>query len=465
MVFSSLTFLLFFFPLTLIFCFMKRGLRWRNGVLLVSSLIFYAWGEPVWVFAMIGSAAANYFCALKISRRKNKRVRRAGVIPGVCVSAALLFVFKYSAFFANTVLAIAGSQTRMKALTLPIGISFYTFQIITYTVDVYNGKAPVQQHFGRLLLYVSCFPQLIAGPIVKYSDVAEQIGKRRTTPEDFAFGMQRFVIGLGKKVVFANVCGKALAALPQAGAAALSAGGAWYAAFLYTLQIYFDFSGYSDMAIGIGRILGFRYKDNFMYPYASLSVRDFWRRWHISLGSFFREYVYIPLGGNRKGLYRTVVNTLIVWMLTGLWHGANWTFIVWGLFYGLLLTLDLFVGKKYQRLPSAIRWVITFVLVMISWVIFYYPTLSQGLVHIGAMFGIGASGFMDAETLYIIKTYSVFPLIAFAASLPLAGLVKKLPLPEGVKEAGSVVWLSACMVVSVMLLVGQSYNPFIYFQF
>ena len=467
MVFSSLTFLFFFLPLTLFFCFLKKNLRWRNHVLLAASLVFYAWGEPVWVLAMVFSALVNYLCARRMVRAPSRGARKLWLILGVGASAGLLFAFKYAAFFANTFLGLFGSRTRVTGPALPIGISFYTFQIITYTVDVYRKKTPAQKRFDSLLLYVSCFPQLIAGPIVQYSDIAAQIYRRETTPDGFAAGMQRFAIGLGKKVVFANVCGAALSAMPQAGGGtALSFGGAWYAALLYTLQIYFDFSGYSDMAIGIGRVLGFTYKENFLYPYISRSVREFWRRWHISLGSFFRDYVYIPLGGNRRGRARTIANTLIVWALTGLWHGANWTFVVWGLFYGLLLTLDLlYFGRAMKRLPGAVNWLVTMALVMFGWVIFYYPTLSQGLAHIGAMLGVGASAMMDAQSLNVIKTYSFFPLIAFVASLPVAPQVRRLRLPDRWLDVGETVWLSACLLLSVMFLVGQSYNPFIYFQF
>ena len=466
MVFSSLTFLFFFLPLTLLFCFLKRGIRWRNRVLLVASLVFYAWGEPVWVLAMVGSAAVNYLCARRIAKTRKIGPRRLWLTLGVGTSAALLFAFKYAAFFANTFLAVFGSGHRVTGPALPIGISFYTFQIITYTVDVYRRKAPAQKRFDSLLLYVSCFPQLIAGPIVQYSDIAVQIYRRETTPDGFAQGMQRFAIGLGKKVIFANVCGAALTAMPQAGGAALSFGGSWYAALLYTLQIYFDFSGYSDMAIGIGRVLGFTYKENFLYPYVSRSVREFWRRWHISLGSFFRDYVYIPLGGNRRGLHRTVINTLIVWGLTGLWHGASWSFVVWGLFYGAILTLDtLYLGRYWKRLPNFVTRPVTMILVMIGWVIFYYPTLSQAGAHIGAMLGFGASSLMDPQSLNVIKTYSIFPLIAFIASLPVAPMIRRLPLPDRIMDIGETLWLSACMVLSVLMLVGQSYNPFIYFQF
>ena len=471
MVFSSLTFLLYFLPIVLILYFVRQGTRWRNAVLLGASLFFYAWGEPVWIVAMVASTLVNYVCARKLVREKSKRRRRKWMILGVGVSGALLFIFKYAAFFLNALLGLVGSRARVPALTLPIGISFYTFQVITYTVDVYLRKQKPLKRFSTLLLYVSCFPQLIAGPIVQYGDVAAQLGRRQTTADGFADGMQRFVVGLAKKIIFANVCGAALNAMPQAGGGtALSVVGAWYAAFLYTLQIYFDFSGYSDMAIGLGRVFGFTYKENFNYPYAAVSVRDFWRRWHISLGGFFRDYVYIPLGGNRRGLKRTILNTLVVWTLTGLWHGANWTFLLWGFFYGALLTIDLLGGKKLTaKLPTMLNRVVTLILVMVGWVIFYYPSLAQVFEHLGAMFGAGGAAFADAAALKVMKTYSVFPLIAFAASLPLAPALSKkaeeMRLKRKVRETAKVVWLSLCLALSIVFLVGQSYNPFIYFQF
>ena len=469
MVFSSLSFLLYFFPIVLLLYFIRKDIRWRNGVLLAASLFFYAWGEPIWIVAMLVATLVNFCATKKIVREKNRKKRRMWMILGVSISAVFLFVFKYASFIVNSTLGLISPSLKIPVLELPIGISFYTFQVITYTVDVYLKKQRAQKHFSRLLLYVSCFPQLIAGPIVQYNDVAGQLSKRTSTPDKFSEGMQRFIIGLGKKVIFANICGSALTQLPLAGSGnALSVAGAWYAAFLYTLQIYFDFSGYSCMAIGLGKIFGFDYKENFDHPYASLSVREFWRRWHISLGSFFREYVYIPLGGNRKGLKRTVLNTLIVWSLTGFWHGAAWTFLVWGAYYGIILTIDLLGGRKITDvLPKPVNWLITMVIVMISWVIFYYPTLSQAFTHIGAMFGVNAA-FTDASSLQVIKTYSVFPLIAFIASLPVTEIIKKLPFVKNetrLSNALKLAWLTACLILSVFFLVGQSYNPFIYFQF
>jgi len=470
MVFSSLSFLLYFLPIVLLLYFIRRDIKWRNGVLLAASLFFYAWGEPIWIVAMVASTAVNYFCARKMVRVKGKRSRRKWMVLGVGVSAALLFVFKYASFMLNSLLGVISPSLKIPVLELPIGISFYTFQVITYTVDVYRRKERPQKKFSRLLLYVCCFPQLIAGPIVQYGDIAAQLGRRETTPDGFSRGMQRFIVGLGKKVIFANICGSALVAMPLAGGGTqLSVAGAWYAALLYTLQIYFDFSGYSDMAIGLGHILGFTYKENFNHPYASTSVREFWRRWHISLGSFFRDYIYIPLGGNRRGLARTVLNTLVVWTLTGFWHGAAWTFLFWGFYYGVLLTIDLLGGKKITAiLPKPVNWLITMVLVMVSWMIFYYPTLGQAFTHIGAMFGVGASSFVDAAALQAIKTYSFFPAVAFIASLPVGNFVQRL-LSRRISGRGienlKLAWLSACLVLSVLFLVGQSYNPFIYFQF
>ncbi len=470
MVFSSLTFLLYFFPIVLLLYFIRKDIRWKNGVLLAASLFFYAWGEPIWIVAMLVSTIVNYFAAIMIAKnRKRPKARRMWMILGVTISAAFLFVFKYAAFIVNSTLGLISPALKIPVLELPIGISFYTFQVITYTVDVYRKKQKVQKSFPRLLLYVCCFPQLIAGPIVQYSDIASQLTKRESTPDGFSQGFERFIIGLGKKVIFANICGSALTQMPLAGGeAVLSVAGAWYAAFLYTLQIYFDFSGYSDMAIGIGKIIGFDYKENFDHPYASFSVREFWRRWHISLGAFFRDYVYIPLGGNRKGLKRTVFNTLVVWSLTGFWHGAAWTFLVWGAYYGVILTIDLLGGKKITAvLPKPVNWLITMVLVIISWVIFYYPTLGQAFTHIGAMFGIGAE-WIDGASLQIIKTYSFFPIIAFIGSMPVANAIKRI---FGERTNGKVMnglrlgWMTACLILSVFYLVGQSYNPFIYFQF
>ena len=317
MTFSSLTFTTLFFPAVLILYFICTDLRWRNGVLLVASLIFYSWGEPIWVLAMIGSTAINYVAAMLIGRASSPGLRKTALVVGAAASLAVLFYFKYTAFLVNSVTSLFGVSFSIPVLELPIGISFYTFQVLTYTVDVYRDKSPVQRDPFKLMLYVSCFPQLIAGPIVQYSDVAVMLDERESTPEGFTEGMKRFAVGLSKKVLLANVCGLIIEELPSAaGAGGMSVLGAWYISVLYSLQLYFDFSGYSDMAIGMGRIFGFTYKENFNYPYISKSASEFWHRWHISLGSFFRDYVYIPLGGNRRGRARTALNLAIVWALT-----------------------------------------------------------------------------------------------------------------------------------------------------
>ena len=486
MVFSSLTFLTCFFPIVLALYFVKGSIRWRNGVLLAASLVFYAWGEPIWIVAMLASTLVNWVCAGMISVCRGDAAKRGWMIAGVGFAGALLFVFKYTAFFANSFLSLFGAEARVAGLKLPIGISFYTFQIISYTVDVYRGETPAQRSFARLLLYVSCFPQLIAGPIVQYSDVAKQIGSRKTTAKDFTRGMQRFVVGLGKKVIFANICGLILRDLPLADAGAMSFGGAWYAGFVYMLQVYFDFSGYSDMAIGIGRILGFTYKENFDYPFIAKDVSEYWHRWHISLSMWFRDYLLYPILRSRgmrrlsmkkserhgRMYYRnlaTMIATTCVWAFTGLWHGASWTFIVWGLYFCVLQLLEKFaLGKVREKLPAIARWAINLILIVVSFVIFYYTDMGLVTRHISAMLGVGSTGFIDARSRLVIRTYSFFPLLAFVCSMPIAPMLNRLGrglLGSKAFEIVKSVALSACVALAVLFLVGQSYNPFIYFQF
>ena len=486
MVFSSLTFLTCFFPIVLALYFVKGSIRWRNGVLLAASLVFYAWGEPIWIVAMLASTLVNWVCAGMISVCRGDAAKRGWMIAGVGFAGALLFVFKYTAFFANSFLSLFGAEARVAGLKLPIGISFYTFQIISYTVDVYRGETPAQRSFARLLLYVSCFPQLIAGPIVQYSDVAKQIGSRKTTAKDFTRGMQRFVVGLGKKVIFANICGLILRDLPLADAGAMSFGGAWYAGFVYMLQVYFDFSGYSDMAIGIGRILGFTYKENFDYPFIAKDVSEYWHRWHISLSTWFRDYLLYPILRSRgmrrlsmkkserhgRMYYRnlaTMIATTCVWAFTGLWHGASWNFIVWGLYFCVLQLLEKFaLGRVREKLPAIARWAINLILIVVSFVIFYYTDMGLVTRHISAMLGVGSTGFIDARSRLVIRTYSFFPLLAFVCSMPIAPMLNRLGrglLGSKAFEIVKSVALSACVALAVLFLVGQSYNPFIYFQF
>lgn len=419
-------------------------------------------------------------------RVQGDAAKRGWMIAGVGFAGALLFVFKYTAFFANSFLSLFGAEARVAGLKLPIGISFYTFQIISYTVDVYRGETPAQRSFAWLLLYVSCFPQLIAGPIVQYSDVAKQIGSRKTTAKDFTRGMQRFVVGLGKKVIFANICGLILRDLPLADAGAMSFGGAWYAGFVYMLQVYFDFSGYSDMAIGIGRILGFTYKENFDYPFIAKDVSEYWHRWHISLSTWFRDYLLYPILRSRgmrrlsmkkserhgRMYYRnlaTMIATTCVWAFTGLWHGASWNFIVWGLYFCVLQLLEKFaLGRVREKLPAIARWALNLILIVVSFVIFYYTDMGLVTRHISAMLGVGSAGFIDARSRLVIRTYSFFPLLAFVCSMPIAPMLNRLGrglLGSKAFEIVKSVALSACVALAVLFLVGQSYNPFIYFQF
>ena len=471
MTFSSLTFTTLFFPAVLILYFICTDLRWRNGVLLVASLIFYSWGEPIWVLAMIGSTAINYVAAMLIDRASSPGLRKTALVVGAAASLAVLFYFKYAAFLVNSVTSLFGVSFSIPVLELPIGISFYTFQVLTYTVDVYRGKSPVQRDPFKLMLYVSCFPQLIAGPIVQYSDVAVMLAERESTLEGFTEGMKRFAVGLSKKVLLANVCGLIIEELPSAaGASGMSVLGAWYISVLYSLQLYFDFSGYSDMAIGMGRIFGFTYKENFNYPYISKSASEFWHRWHISLGSFFRDYVYIPLGGNRRGRARTALNLAIVWALTGLWHGASWNFVIWGLYYGVLIILEKLVLADFrEKLPGAAQHIAALLLIVVGWTVFYYTDMGCLGKHLGAMFGIGAAGLSDPVTMAVIRKYTVLPLIAAIASLPvlprLKAWLKKHKKLEGAADIVSLVCLTALMLLSMIFIVGQSYNPFIYFRF
>ena len=469
MTFSSLTFTTLFFPAVLILYFICTDLRWRNGVLLVASLIFYSWGEPIWVLAMIGSTAINYVAAMLIDRASSPGLRKTALVVGAAASLAVLFYFKYAAFLVNSVTSLFGVSFSIPVLELPIGISFYTFQVLTYTVDVYRDKSPVQRDPFKLMLYVSCFPQLIAGPIVQYSDVAVMLDERESTPEGFTEGMKRFAVGLSKKVLLANVCGLIIEELPSAaGASGMSVLGAWYISVLYSLQLYFDFSGYSDMAIGMGRIFGFTYKENFNYPYISKSASEFWRRW--SLGSWFRDYVYIPLGGNRRGRARTALNLAIVWALTGLWHGASWNFVIWGLYYGVLIILEKLVLADFrEKLPGAAQHIAALFLIVVGWTVFYYTDMGCLGKHLCAMFGIGAAGLSDPVTMAVIRKYTVLPLIAAIASLPILPRLKawlgKHEKLEGAADIVSLVCLTALMLLSMIFIVGQSYNPFIYFRF
>ncbi len=479
-----------FLPALLLLYFCGRDLRWRNAILLIFSLFFYAWGEPVWIFGMIAVTLVNWALALLIRKTKNKLHRRLLLALSVIVSLSLLFWFKYSSFLFNTFAALFGSAARVPSKHLPVGISFYTFQVLTYTVDVYRKKARPQKNPLYTLLYISCFPQLIAGPIVQYADVAEALTDRKTSATDFLRGMQRIVLGLAKKILIADVCYRMLLDLLAISAGPQSFMSAWTMALLFSLRLYFDFSAYSDIAIGLGRIFGFRYMENFDHPYISKSIVEFWRRWHISLSRFFRDYVYIPLGGNRKGVARTILNLTVVWVLTGLWHGANWNFVLWGVYYLVLLLLERFVLKDaLLKIPAWIRHIGSLILIAVGWVIFAYdgvPIADKQLVlytpdfaalgkHLLALIGLsGTNGlhflpFADKSFLLIAKRYTVLPVLFMVCCLPLKDWFGRF-FAKNERRAfwgellGALV-LTALFVVSVIFLIRQSSVPNIYYNF
>ena len=466
MVFSSTIFLCVYLPLVLLGYYIcpKKG---RNLFLLIASLVFYAWGEPKYVFLMIFSILVNYiFGRLMDKHRENKKRLKLMLVLSVVIDIGLLSVFKYTDFIITNVNAIFGVNFDLLNIALPIGISFYTFQAMSYTIDVYRDDVRVQKNLIDFGMYITMFPQLIAGPIVRYADVQDQLADRSVTTADFSEGIMRFVVGLGKKVLLANQMGAVWSDIYALGGD-VSALMAWTGAIAYTFQIYFDFSGYSDMAIGLGRMFGFKFPENFRYPYQSVSITDFWRRWHITLSTWFKEYLYIPLGGNRRGLARQALNLLIVWSLTGFWHGAGWNFVMWGLYYFVILFIEkLFLLKALDKLPKFFRHVYALLLIIIGWVIFASDDVSVLLPYLGSMFGAnGAIGGMDV---YTLLTKAVLLIICCIASTELP---KKLFLSAAgaMNEKAAFTLKSVLMIallaLSMILLIGDSYNPFLYFRF
>ena len=466
MVFSSTIFLCVYLPLVLLGYYIcpKKG---KNLFLLIVSLIFYAWGEPKYVFLMIFSILVNYIFGRLMDKNRGRQKRmKLLLVLSVVIDIGLLSVFKYTDFIITNVNAIFGSSFDLLNIALPIGISFYTFQAMSYTIDVYRNDVRVQKNLIDFGMYITMFPQLIAGPIVRYADVQDQLAERSVTTADFSEGVMRFVVGLGKKVLLANQMGAVWSEIYALGGD-VSALMAWTGAIAYTFQIYFDFSGYADMAIGLGRMFGFKFPENFRYPYQSVSITDFWRRWHITLSTWFKEYLYIPLGGNRCGLARQALNLLIVWSLTGFWHGAGWNFVMWGLYYFVILFIEkLFLLKALDKLPKLFRHVYALLLIVIGWVIFASDDVSVMLPYLGSMFGAnGAVGGMDVYTLF---TKAVLLIICCVASTELP---KRLFLSAtgamNEKAAFTIksVMTIALLALSMILLIGDSYNPFLYFRF
>lgn len=474
MVFSNLFFIYLFLPLNLILYFVVKNRTWQNIALLGFSLFFYAWGEPVWVFMLMLTAFLDYTWARCIEYfRQSGQTRRVKI----ALAASLIFdlgmlgVFKYSGFLIENINLLTGLNLPVPQIALPIGISFYTFQTISYVLDVYRGQVPAQKIYYKYLMYLSSYHQLVAGPIVRYSDVAAEIENRTVSVQDFSEGITKFCVGLTKKVVVANTAGQLVAQYMDGQLASLSVAGAWFGALLYAIQLYYDFSAYSDMAIGLGRMFGFHFLENFNYPYISRSVTEFWRRWHISLSSWFRDYVYIPLGGNRCSRPKQIRNILAVWLLTGLWHGAAWTFILWGLWFCVLLLGEKFLWGKYlERLPGLIRWACAMLAVILSWVLFRAADLEQALAYLGAMFSQTTGLAQDGQAVYYLLQFWPEWILALIAFLPVKQWLQSWLEARGAAGQTLALWAPrvlalGLLVLSYGLLVTGSFNPFIYFQF
>ncbi|MEK5240001.1 MBOAT family protein [Paenibacillus sp. FSL L8-0470] len=470
MVFSSSVFLFFFLPIVLLVYYLLK-IEYRNAFLLLASLIFYAWGEPEFVFVIILSILINYVFGIAIhyARSLNANFSKIMMLVGVAANCGLLFYFKYFDFFITSINQLSGADLALKHIILPIGISFFTFQGLSYVIDVYLCKVKVQTNLLKFALFKAFFPQLIAGPIVRYVDVHDQIDDRITTVDDFAYGIRRFVMGLGKKVIIANTLGQVADNIFSLPPHQNTLATAWIGAICYAFQIYFDFSGYSDMAIGLARMFGFKFKENFDFPYISKSITEFWRRWHISLSSWFRDYLYIPLGGNRRG--NVYVNLLIVFIVTGLWHGAAFNFIVWGLWHGMFLIIERFFKKKKQLpIPKFISWLYTSVVVIIGWVLFRASNLSEAVEYLKVMFGIQPSYDVGFSVGYYLNPMVItLLLIACIASMPIS---KYLRDNVGGFEEQTIfsmvtqnIYIVIILVLCMMFLATSTYNPFIYFRF
>lgn len=459
-----MVFLCVFLPAAFCLHLLLPGMRAKNFLLVVASLVFYAYGEPIYVILLVASSAGNYILARLTG--ECPKIRKLTMTLAVVINLGLLVIFKYSGFLVDTFNSVTGAGIPVPQVRMPIGISFFTFQALSYVIDVYRGDASVQKNFGKVLLYISFFPQLIAGPIVKYHDVEAEINNRKQTPEEIGKGIRRFIAGLSKKVLIANTMGLVADNLFGASATGITGPGAWLGAVSYMLQIYFDFSGYSDMALGLGMMFGFHFHENFDYPYISASIREFWRRWHMSLSGWFKEYLYIPLGGNRRGKFRTVVNKMIVFVCTGIWHGASFNFLFWGIYHGFFLMLEEyipFIGKKGGKLKSFFQHVYALLVVCVGFVFFRADTMKQGCFWIREMFtdfGWKASA-MSLTLQQLTPVYLVTLAAALVAAVPVNSMLKKYKWYEGFTYVLSLAGFALC----VLSLAGGTYNPFIYFRF
>ncbi len=461
MVFSSLFFIFVFLPICLVVYYQMPSRNAKNWVLIIASLIFYAWGEPVWITLLLFSAGVDYIHGLIIEGHRGKWQAKAAVVSSLVLNLGLLAIFKYSGMIVGTISSLTGMNIGYQGFSLPIGISFYTFQTISYTIDVYRGETRAQRSLSKFLLFVSLFHQLVAGPIVRYVDIANEIDNRVFKLDEFSNGVNRFILGLAKKVLIANTAGALGEGILVIGGQNASVLGSWLGILFFSFQIFFDFSGYSDMAIGMGKMFGFTYKENFNYPYISTSATDFWRRWHISLGTFFRDYLYIPLGGNRRHAYR---NLFIVWFLTGLWHGASWNFVVWGLYYGVFIAVErVFRDKTGWKMPQFFGHVYCVFLTLVGWVFFYFESLTDALGYLKQMFGLAGLPFKNLQFEIILENNIYFILVALIACTPILGYLWKRTKLE---QTPVLLLLNGGLFFSsVAMLVGQTYNPFLYFRF
>lgn len=463
MLFTSISFLYYFLPIVIILYFIVPK-KFKNFILFLSSIFFYFCGEPIYTFLMIGEIFIAYVGARYLEKHRKKSI----LVSLLAIHIGALGLFKYSDFTINNINKIFGSKIPLLKLALPIGISFYTFQIISYVVDVYRGKVKAQKSFLKLATYVSLFPQLIAGPIVRYETIEKELDSRTSNFENFAYGVRRFVIGLGKKVLIANMLGELCDVFSTTNEKSILF--YWIFAISYSLQIYFDFSAYSDMAIGLGRMFGFHFLENFNYPYISKSITEFWRRWHMSLSSWFRDYVYIPLGGNRKGTIILVRNIFIVWALTGIWHGANWTFVIWGLMFGIMLIIEkLFLTKHLEKMPSILQRIYVLFTVMISFIIFNANSIGEAWNNIIGLFGANGESLINASTVYYLKSYLVVLVIAIIGSTPLLkNIIEKLKTKTNANKIINLlepIAMASILIIVTAYLVDNSYNPFLYFRF
>ena len=463
MLFTSISFLYYFLPVVIILYFAMPK-KAKNVILLIASLIFYFYGEPKYIFLMLAEIIIAYFGAILIDKYKSKKI----LILILTIHLGLLGVFKYADFTIKNINFLFKSQIPLLKLALPIGISFFTFQIISYIVDVYNGKVKVQKSFIKLATYVSLFPQLIAGPIVRYETIENELENRTHSFENFAYGVRRFILGLSKKVLIANMLGELCSNFMSVTEKSVVL--YWMFGIGYMLQIYFDFSAYSDMAIGLGRMFGFHFLENFNYPYISKSITEFWRRWHISLSSWFKDYVYIPLGGNRKGTKILIRNILIVWTLTGIWHGASWNFVIWGLLFGIILIIEkLWLGKFIEKLPTIIRRIYVLFIVMISFIIFNGNSLQDIWNNIIGLFGVNNLPVSNSYTIYYLRNYIIVIIIALIGATPiLKNIIEKLKTKSVMNKIINILEPIAMVIIILIVtayLVDNSYNPFLYFRF